>query len=116
MVAESRGKRSRGNGEGSIYRRKSDGTWCASLTLENGKRKVLYGRTRQEVVAKLRKAQNDREQGLPIGSDRLTLGASWIAGCVTRSGRRSAPGRTPAMSSSSSSTSSRRSGGSGSPS
>src|SRR5438874_3805030 len=47
--------RSRANGEGSIYQR-ADGTWCAAIPVEGGKRRVLYGKTRQEVAAKLNKA------------------------------------------------------------
>ena len=39
----------RGNGEGGIYQRESDGKWCASVDLGfvNGKRrrKVIYGKT-----------------------------------------------------------------------
>ncbi len=47
----------RGNGEGSIYRKK-DGTWCAVLTVgydENEKRKqrYIYGRTKAEVLEML---------------------------------------------------------------
>ncbi len=37
----------RGNGEGSIYQRKKDGKWVASITLDNGKRKVFYGKTKK---------------------------------------------------------------------
>ena len=44
------GKRS--NGEGSVVKRK-DGRWCAAYTV-GGKRKYLYGKTRKEVVGKLR--------------------------------------------------------------
>jgi hypothetical protein len=39
--------RKRGNGEGSIHRRK-DGSWCAQYTVytaEGRKRKTLYGKT-----------------------------------------------------------------------
>jgi hypothetical protein len=47
----------RGNGEGGIYQRESDGKWCASVDLGfvNGKRrrKVIYGKTRKEVADKL---------------------------------------------------------------
>ena len=43
------GKRS--NGEGSVVKRK-DGRWCAAYTA-GGKRKYLYGKTRQEVVGKM---------------------------------------------------------------
>ena len=78
-------KRSRGNGEGTIYQRKSDGKWCASLMLEGGKRKVLYGKTRQEVARKLRDAQQNRDQGLPPVTDRQAFGVfldRWLAEVV----------------------------------
>ncbi len=42
----------RGNGEGSVYQR-SDGKWCAALSLGAGKRKVIYGKTRQQASTKL---------------------------------------------------------------
>lgn len=38
----------RANGEGSIYERK-DERWATSVTLENGKRKTVYGKTQKEV-------------------------------------------------------------------
>jgi integrase len=38
----------RANGEGTIYKR-ADGRWCASVSLELGRRKSFYGKTRQEV-------------------------------------------------------------------
>lgn len=44
------GKRS--NGEGSVVKRK-DGRWCAAYTL-GGKRRHLHGKTRKEVVGKLK--------------------------------------------------------------
>jgi len=44
------GKRS--NGEGSVLKRK-DGRWCAAYTV-NGNRKYLYGKSRKEVVGKMR--------------------------------------------------------------
>ena len=43
--------RKRGNGEGSIHRRK-DGGWCTQYTVhmaEGRKRKTIYGKTRSEV-------------------------------------------------------------------
>jgi integrase len=52
----------RGNGEGSIWRRKSGG-WSAQYTVytsEGRKRRTLYGKTRQEVATKLSKALADR--------------------------------------------------------
>jgi integrase len=53
----------RGNGEGSISRRKNGG-WMAQYavyTAEGRKRKTLYGKTRQEVATKLARALSDRE-------------------------------------------------------
>lgn len=52
----------RGHGEGSIYQRK-DGRWVASITLENRKRKYLYGDTRREVQEKLKLALREQQQG-----------------------------------------------------
>lgn len=63
----------RGNGEGSIYQRKEDGKWVASVTLDNGKRKVFYGKTRKEVKDKLTKALHDQQQGTLIASGPLTV-------------------------------------------
>src|SRR2546421_285125 len=42
----------RGNGEGSVYKERN-GLWAASITIEGGKRKYLYGKTRKEVQEKL---------------------------------------------------------------
>src|ERR671915_2542465 len=65
----------RGNGEGSISRRKNGG-WIAQYTVytaEGRKRKTLYGKTRQEVAAKLAKALSDREGGLLFDAGSLTV-------------------------------------------
>ncbi len=63
----------RGNGEGSIYRRKEDGKWVASLTLENGKRKVFYGKTRKEVKEKLTTALHEQQQGTLVTAGPQTV-------------------------------------------
>lgn len=52
----------RDNGDGSIYRR-ADGRFVGSLRLPNNKRKDFYGKTKQEVREKLKKAQAQMEQG-----------------------------------------------------
>jgi integrase len=68
--------RKRGNGEGTIHRRKNGG-WCAQYTVytaEGRKRKSLYGKTRTEVGAKLARALSDREGGLAFDADNLRLG------------------------------------------
>jgi integrase len=58
----------RGNGEGSVYRRKSDGRWVGSLSLPDGTRKVFYGKKQSEVIAKLDEATNALRHGmLPTG-------------------------------------------------
>jgi integrase len=73
--------RRRGNGEGSIYRRESDGKWVGALDLGiiDGKRKrrVFYGRTATEVRTKLRNAERAVSDGLPI-PDQRTLVGEWL--------------------------------------
>ncbi len=79
--------RKRGNGEGSISRRKSGG-WMAQYavyTAEGRKRKTIYGKTRAEVATKLAKALADREGGLVFDAGNLTVGEyldRWLAECV----------------------------------
>ena len=66
----------RGNGEGSISRRKNSG-WMAQYsvyTAEGRKRKTIYSKTRQEVATKLAWALSDREGGLALDADSLTVG------------------------------------------
>jgi integrase len=63
----------RGNGEGSIYKRKEDGKWVGSITLENHKRRVFYGKTRKEVQEKLKVAMHEQQQGTLITAPQQTL-------------------------------------------
>ena len=76
----------RSPGEGSISRRK-DGLWQASLQLD-GRRKTIYGRTRQEVAEKLRTLQGvARENGRIPDGGKLTLGEylrQWLEQAETR--------------------------------
>jgi integrase len=71
----------RGNREGSI-RQRADGRWEAQISLGSGQRRSLYGKTRQEVAAKLASALRDHARGLPVARDeRQTVGAylqSWL--------------------------------------
>ena len=62
----------RANNEGSIYKRR-DGRWAASISLDHGRRKYLYGKTRQEVGRKLTAALKARQDGLPIAGERQTV-------------------------------------------
>ena len=77
----------RGNGEGSISRRKNGG-WMGQYTVytaEGRKRRTIYGKTRAEVAAKLAKALSDREGGFLFDAKNLTLGKyldSWLKDSV----------------------------------
>lgn len=65
----------RGNGEGSISRRK-DGGWMAQYVVHTAagrKRRTVYGKTRAEVAAKLAKAVSAREDGLVFDDEGLTV-------------------------------------------
>lgn len=63
----------RGHGEGSISQR-ADGLWMARVSLPNGKRKALYGKTRKEAQDKLRAALRDLDAGLDLSAGRQTVG------------------------------------------
>ncbi len=67
----------RGNGEGSITRRK-DGRYMARYTIQTpdgAKRKTIYGRTRAEVAEKLTTAMAERSNGMALvfDADKLTV-------------------------------------------
>src|SRR5215203_4585706 len=84
----------RGNGEGTITRRK-DGRWEARYyiqTVNGAKRKVLYGKTRAEARDKLAKALSDRIDGIVYDDENMTLGEYldvWLKGSVFGSVRQS---------------------------
>lgn len=67
----------RGAGEGGVYRR-ADGRWTAAVELpkEGGKRrrKVLYAKTRAELLVKMRDVQARQSAGLPILDAKRTTG------------------------------------------
>ena len=77
----------RGDGEGSITRRK-DGLYMVRYTVQTvtgAKRKTLYGKTRGEVSEKLTKAMADRDDGLIFEGENRTLSAfldAWLEGTV----------------------------------
>ncbi len=66
----------RGNGEGSISRRKGGG-WMGQYIVHtadrSNKRKTVYGKTRAEVASKLAKALSQREDGLVFDDEGLTV-------------------------------------------
>ncbi len=84
----------RGNNEGTITKRK-DGRWEARYTVhtaEGPKRKVLYGKTRAAVSAKLTKAMADRDGGLVFDSSDSTVGDyldRWLSDAVRGTERES---------------------------
>ncbi len=69
----------RSNREGSVYQRKDNGLWCASLTIARhpgtGKvsRRVVYGKTKTEVVAKLDALRKAQQEGHLRAPDRTTV-------------------------------------------
>ena len=70
----------RANGEGSIYKR-ADGRWCATVSLDLGRRKSFYGPTREAVARKLTAALKARQDGLPLPAERQTVDqflAGWL--------------------------------------
>src|SRR5215208_8011183 len=78
----------RGNGEGSIYRRK-DGRWVGQYlvyTPEGPKYRYLYGKTRQVVAEKLTKAMAQRDSGLAFETGKLTV-AEYMNKWLTESAR-----------------------------
>ena len=65
----------RGNGEGSVYRRK-DGLWVGQYVIKtpNGtKTKYIYSKSRKEAAAKLTKAVAEKESGLVYDCGLLTV-------------------------------------------
>src|SRR4051812_19034752 len=74
----------RGHGEGTIKHR-ADGLWEARVSLEGGKRRSFYGKTRKEVQDKLRAALRDIDAGLDLSADRQTVAHfldKWLSASV----------------------------------
>jgi len=72
----------RGWGEGAVYQRKMDGQWVGTVELgrdHRGKRRrrVVYGRTKRDVLDKLDEARSDKRRGLEPVDRRLTTG-QWL--------------------------------------
>jgi integrase len=84
----------RGNGEGTITRRK-DGRWEARYyvpTVNGTKRRTIYGKTQAVVRDKLTKALSDRIDGIVYDDENVSVGEyldSWLQGSVYGSVRQS---------------------------
>jgi integrase len=66
----------RGNGEGSVYRRK-DGLWFGQYRVQppsGTKTKYIYCKSRRDAATKLVKAIADRDSGFVFDSGSLTVG------------------------------------------
>lgn len=69
---ERKGRKRRGNGEGSIYQR-PDGRWYGQATV-NGERKGRYGKTRREVADKLAMLLRDAQMNMvPTVDGRMSV-------------------------------------------
>jgi integrase len=78
----------RGNGEGSITKRK-DGRWMARYTVQTAKgpkRRTLYGKTRKEAADKLTRVLSDRVEGIVYDGEYLDV---WLKSSVRGSVRQS---------------------------
>ena|SRR5271170_80257 len=69
----------RANGEGTLYRRASDGRWLGSIQFghdDRGRpiRKYVSANTEREALRKLRALSRLRDDGLPPPSDRTKFG------------------------------------------
>ena len=77
----------RGNGEGSVYRRK-DGRWVGQylVYLPSGpKYRYIYAKTRKEAAQKLTKAMADRNGGIVFDDEKLTVSDFldvWLCDCA----------------------------------
>lgn len=68
----------RANREGSIYQERSTGDWRGAITLADGTRRRVRGRTRADVRAKVDVLRSRQAVGLPVGStDSLDGFATW---------------------------------------
>ncbi len=81
------GRGRRRNGEGTV-RARLNGTYEVRVPLGGGRYKSLYGKTEREVLAKLRTAQRQQEQGLDLGkASKWTVGAwldHWLAQIISQ--------------------------------
>ncbi len=71
-------RKRRGHNEGGVYQRESDGRWVGSVTVGRTpqgkqKRRVVYGRTKAEVLAKLREVHNLHAAGTLTDPTALTV-------------------------------------------
>jgi len=74
----------RANGEGSLGRR-ANGTWSASVSLPDGRRKFFYGKTKEDARRKLSRALHSIEVGALADSHGISVGEfldQWLSEVV----------------------------------
>lgn len=81
--APARKPKTRGKGEGAVYKRASDGMWCTSIELPAGldgkrRRKVVCRKDKSAVVDEMRKIQSDLAKHGDLPTSSITL-AKWAA-------------------------------------
>lgn len=64
--------KSRGNGEGTIYYSDTHKLWVSQVTLNNGKRKTVYGKTRKAVKDTMLKIQTDLSLNKYVDKSEIT--------------------------------------------
>jgi integrase len=67
-------RKRRGRGEGGIRFREDKGLWVGEVRLPTGKRRTIYGKTKAEVLEKIRNVQNESAAGLIADAGKLTVG------------------------------------------
>ncbi|WP_239336733.1 site-specific integrase [Frankia sp. CiP3] len=70
-MAAGKGSR-RGNNEGSAYRYRNG--WAGQVSMPDGTRKTVYGKTKEAVVDEIRKVRRAIDDGVPVVSTRMTVG------------------------------------------
>jgi len=78
----------RGKGEGSVYKRASDGMWCTSIELPPGldgkrRRKVVCRKAKADVITEMRKVQRELAKHGDLSTSSITL-AKWAAHWLDR--------------------------------
>lgn len=75
----------RGNGEGSIYKRASDGLWVGAITLPNGTRRTFASKDRATCQRTMQNAAFNARTGIPIPKGSQSLSAfleTWLRDVV----------------------------------
>jgi len=83
--------RRRSNGEGSIYRRASDGLWIGSLTIDGRQKPIASGKRRGDVADKLEEARRRLKADEPVKDARVTVALfvpDWIRKALAASNRK----------------------------